>query len=362
MTSAMMVPMRVRDRVFGVISFVERGVGAALHRRRPAARGGTRAARRHRGRERPPLPRPHQDRPDAAGLAAAAAAAGGPRRRGRRAVPAGGRGARGRRRLLRPLRDDRGPLVRGHRRRLRQGRGGRGGDGAGALHDPRRGGPAATHRPRSCAGSTRRCCARTPRASARSPSRTSTAPPPTTRLTVAVGGHPAPIVLRADGSVETAGAGGTLIGLVDDPRLAETTTELAPGDAVLLYTDGVTEASPAPGVDAGGARGRGARPPRARPPRSSSTAWRTPRSAASRRRRATTSRCWRCGSAPAWVAGRGPVLVVGRVSSASCRGCPAASRLPSSPLTSSGASRGSRLRHRCSAAWLLRPGRSPRQS
>ena len=64
----------------------------------------------------------------------------------------------------------------------------------------------------------------------------------TTRLTVAVGGHPAPIVLRADGSVETAGAGGTLIGLVDDPRLAETTTELAPGDAVLLYTDGVTEA------------------------------------------------------------------------------------------------------------------------
>ena len=64
----------------------------------------------------------------------------------------------------------------------------------------------------------------------------------TTRLTVAVGGHPSPIVLRADGSVETAGAGGTLIGLVNDPRLAETTTELAPGDAVLLYTDGVTEA------------------------------------------------------------------------------------------------------------------------
>ena len=65
---------------------------------------------------------------------------------------------------------------------------------------------------------------------------------PATRLTVAVGGHPAPIVLRADGSVETAGAGGTLIGLVDDPSLTETTTELAPGDAVLLYTDGVTEA------------------------------------------------------------------------------------------------------------------------
>jgi PAS domain S-box-containing protein len=65
---------------------------------------------------------------------------------------------------------------------------------------------------------------------------------PTTRLTVAVGGHPAPLVLRADGSVEEAGAGGTLIGLVEDPTLREATTELAAGDAVLLYTDGVTEA------------------------------------------------------------------------------------------------------------------------
>jgi serine phosphatase RsbU (regulator of sigma subunit) len=65
---------------------------------------------------------------------------------------------------------------------------------------------------------------------------------PTTQLTVAVGGHPAPLVLRADGSVEEAGAGGTLIGLVEDPTLSEATTELRPGDAVLLYTDGVTEA------------------------------------------------------------------------------------------------------------------------
>ena len=63
-----------------------------------------------------------------------------------------------------------------------------------------------------------------------------------TRLTVAVGGHPAPLVLRADGSVEEAGAGGTLIGLVEDPNLREATTVLASGDALLLYTDGVTEA------------------------------------------------------------------------------------------------------------------------
>jgi PAS domain S-box-containing protein len=69
---------------------------------------------------------------------------------------------------------------------------------------------------------------------------------PTTRLTVAVGGHPPPLILRASGDVETAGAGGTLIGLVEDPTLTDVATELAPGDAVLLYTDGVTEAA-APG-------------------------------------------------------------------------------------------------------------------
>jgi serine phosphatase RsbU (regulator of sigma subunit) len=64
----------------------------------------------------------------------------------------------------------------------------------------------------------------------------------TTRLTVAVGGHPAPLILRADGSVEEAGAGGTLIGLVENPSLRDAKTTLAPGDALLLYTDGVTEA------------------------------------------------------------------------------------------------------------------------
>jgi serine phosphatase RsbU (regulator of sigma subunit) len=64
----------------------------------------------------------------------------------------------------------------------------------------------------------------------------------TTRLTVAVGGHPPPLILRASGEVEPTGAGGTLIGLVDDPSLADASTNLRPGDAVLLYTDGVTEA------------------------------------------------------------------------------------------------------------------------
>ena len=63
MTSAMMVPMRVRDRVFGVISFVSAESGRRFSRRRPAARRGPGAARGDRGRERPALPRPHRRSP-----------------------------------------------------------------------------------------------------------------------------------------------------------------------------------------------------------------------------------------------------------------------------------------------------------
>ena len=63
------------------------------------------------------------------------------------------------------------------------------------------------------------------------------------RLTIAVGGHPPPIVVRADGRVEKVPAAGTLLGLVADPVLNDITTDLAPGDTILLYTDGVTEAA-----------------------------------------------------------------------------------------------------------------------
>ena len=62
------------------------------------------------------------------------------------------------------------------------------------------------------------------------------------KLTFAVGGHPAPIAVRADGRVEEIAVGGTLLGLVEDPRLTDVRAELAPGETFLLYTDGVTEA------------------------------------------------------------------------------------------------------------------------
>jgi PAS domain S-box-containing protein len=62
------------------------------------------------------------------------------------------------------------------------------------------------------------------------------------RIEVACGGHPAPLVLRADGMIEELGTAGTLLGLVPDPDLEDVATELHPGDTVVAYTDGLTEA------------------------------------------------------------------------------------------------------------------------
>jgi PAS domain S-box-containing protein len=65
---------------------------------------------------------------------------------------------------------------------------------------------------------------------------------PTIRLVAACGGHPPALVRRADGSVEAVGTAGTLLGLVPDPELTDVRGELRAGDAIVLYTDGVTEA------------------------------------------------------------------------------------------------------------------------
>ncbi len=62
---------------------------------------------------------------------------------------------------------------------------------------------------------------------------------------LATGGHPLPWVLRASGEVETAGSPGSLLGILDDPEISEHAFELGPGDALVLVTDGVTEATAA---------------------------------------------------------------------------------------------------------------------
>jgi serine phosphatase RsbU (regulator of sigma subunit) len=61
-------------------------------------------------------------------------------------------------------------------------------------------------------------------------------------VTVACGGHPLPLVVRADGATEELGVPGTLLGLVEHPDLQDRTAELHEGDTIVLYTDGLTEA------------------------------------------------------------------------------------------------------------------------
>ena len=62
------------------------------------------------------------------------------------------------------------------------------------------------------------------------------------RLSVASGGHPPAIRRFADGAFEAVGKPGTVIGMIDVPRHADTATVLGPGEILVLYTDGVTEA------------------------------------------------------------------------------------------------------------------------
>lgn len=61
-------------------------------------------------------------------------------------------------------------------------------------------------------------------------------------LTMAVAGHPLPIVVRRAGWIDTRGQPGSLLGLFDDIDVGEDRVGLGPGDAIVFFTDGVTEA------------------------------------------------------------------------------------------------------------------------
>ena len=62
------------------------------------------------------------------------------------------------------------------------------------------------------------------------------------KLTLARAGHPSPLLLHRDGSVEELGEPGRAIGVFEDLELEDLTVRLGPGDTLVLYTDGVTEA------------------------------------------------------------------------------------------------------------------------
>jgi sigma-B regulation protein RsbU (phosphoserine phosphatase) len=62
------------------------------------------------------------------------------------------------------------------------------------------------------------------------------------RLTVCAGGHWLPLRVSTSGAVSEIGAAGTLLGIVEDAHLRDVNVTLDPGDAVVLFTDGVVEA------------------------------------------------------------------------------------------------------------------------
>jgi serine phosphatase RsbU (regulator of sigma subunit) len=66
--------------------------------------------------------------------------------------------------------------------------------------------------------------------------------PNTQTLQYANAGHNPPLVRRASGAIESLLPTGAVLGLFDELQLSEMTITLGSGDAVVLYTDGVTEA------------------------------------------------------------------------------------------------------------------------
>ncbi|MDA5282753.1 GAF domain-containing SpoIIE family protein phosphatase [Streptomyces sp. Isolate_45] len=69
--------------------------------------------------------------------------------------------------------------------------------------------------------------------------------------TLALAGHPPALIRRADGTVHPAGTSGMLLGVFEPSRLRDVRFRLTPGDLLLLYTDGATEARARPGAGQG---------------------------------------------------------------------------------------------------------------
>lgn len=63
-------------------------------------------------------------------------------------------------------------------------------------------------------------------------------------LRISRAGHPAPMALRSDGTVELLDSNpGMLLGVFDSPSLTEVGASVEPGEALIIYTDGMTDVS-----------------------------------------------------------------------------------------------------------------------
>lgn len=61
------------------------------------------------------------------------------------------------------------------------------------------------------------------------------------KVTISSGGHPPPYVIRNDGTIEPINCNGMLLGFMDKIELIDATVELEFGDKLFLYTDGILD-------------------------------------------------------------------------------------------------------------------------
>lgn len=71
------------------------------------------------------------------------------------------------------------------------------------------------------------------------------------RVRLVQAGHPHPLILRADGTVEVVGEGGLPIGLIEGCQYERVSLQLAPGDRMFLMSDGITECPDPAGAELG---------------------------------------------------------------------------------------------------------------
>lgn len=69
------------------------------------------------------------------------------------------------------------------------------------------------------------------------------------RLAYANAGHPAPILVHADGAFEMLDSGGTLLGIFPNLEYTQAECELRAGDRLVVFTDGVAEAEDSSGAE-----------------------------------------------------------------------------------------------------------------
>jgi phosphoserine phosphatase RsbU/P len=71
------------------------------------------------------------------------------------------------------------------------------------------------------------------------------------RLSLVQAGHPHPVLIRADGQIQQLGQGGLPVGLLPDATFDRLDLPIAPGDRLVLFSDGFTECPLPSGQDFG---------------------------------------------------------------------------------------------------------------